>query len=293
MKRKHFLKNHGTLKILLSAIAVPIVIYLLIFFSLGGFGEVRGKGLFQQPPDSTILFAHRGIAAYYPENSTGSIDEARRAGFTAVEFDLRKSADGEFILFHDVDCKRMLGAEIAVRDIPAKELKRFPLLQNGENSSFYVPTLKEVLDRYHTDFIFYLDMKLSGFNDADQIAEIIQNYRIENSSVVASADLLFILYIEYRYPQINTALEGYNAGKEWTYKLIPKNLKPDYLSGFLSRVNEDHLVWLKKNGLLSRRIVYGVDSTNYLAAKAMGLRNLILDYDTTSVVFNDIGSGNP
>ncbi len=276
------------LKILLIAFAVLVVVFLVFVFSFGGFGRKAGISVFPAGADSTILFAHRGVVGKFPENSLESIGEAKRLGFRAVKFDLRKSAGGNFILFHDVDCRRMLGTDFEIQDVPTTDLKTFPFIYKGHPTPWFVPTLKEVLDRHHADFIFYFDMKLTEFADADQIAELIRKYRIEKSVIVASADYLFILYMELRYPEIITALEGLNSGKEWTYSIIPKNLKPDFLSGFLNRIDEKHIQWLKERNLLKRRIVYGVDSSNFLVAKKLGIRNMILDYDSVSPVFNDI-----
>jgi glycerophosphoryl diester phosphodiesterase len=276
------------LKPFLIILTVAVAIFLVIVFLFGGFGYKAGVAVFTDPADSLVLFAHRGVVGKFPENSLESIGEAKKLGFRAVELDLRKSAGGDFILFHDVDCKRMLGTNFEIQDVPTIDLKTFPFIRNGKATTWLVPTLKEVLDRHHTDFIFYFDMKLTGFKEADQIVEIIRKYGIEKKVIVASADALFAIYIEYKYPEISTALEGLNAGKEWSYTLIPKNLKPDFLSGFLNRIDEKHIQWLKERNLLKRRIVYGVDSSNYIAAKNMGIRNMILDYDSVSPVFNNI-----
>lgn len=276
------------LKPFLIILTVAVAIFLVIVFLFGGFGYKAGVAVFTDPADSLVLFAHRGVVGKFPENSLESIGEAKKLGFRAVELDLRKSAGGDFILFHDVDCKRMLGTNFEIQDVPTIDLKTFPFIRNGKATTWLVPTLKEVLDRHHTDFIFYFDMKLTGFKEADQIVEIIRKYGIEKKVIVASADALFAIYIEYKYPEISTALEGLNAGKEWSYTLIPKNLKPDFLSGFLNRIDEKHIQWLKERNLLKRRIVYGVDSSNYIDAKNMGIRNMILDYDSVSPVFNNI-----
>lgn len=278
-----------SLKALLIIFTVPVIIFLVIVFSFGGFGRKAGILVFPAGADSTILFAHRGVVGKFPENSLESIGEAKKLGFRAVELDLRKSAGGDFILFHDVDCKRMLGTNFEIQDVPTIDLKTFPFIRNGKATTWLVPTLKEVLDRHHTDFIFYFDMKLTGFKEADQIVEIIRKYNLEKSVIVASADYLFTLYMEFRYPEIITALEGLNSGKEWTYNIIPKNLKPDFLSGFLNKVDKSHMQWLEEKGLVSRRIVYGVDSSNFHAAEGLGLKNFILDYDSLNPVFNDAG----
>jgi len=276
------------LKILLIIVAILVIMFLVIAISFGRPGSKDGAIVFPDPADSTILFSHRGVVANFPENSLESIGEAKRLGFRAVEFDLRKSANGDFILFHDTDCSRMLGTDFEIQDVPTSDLKSFPFIFEGKPTIWLVPTLKEVLGRHHADFIFYFDMKLTGFKEADQIVEIIRKYGIEKRVIVASADYLFTLYLKYKYPEIMTALEGINSGKEWSYSIIPKSLKPDFLSGFLNNIDKDHVKWLKERKLLNRRIVYGVDSSNYIAAKNLGIRNMILDYDSASPVFNDI-----
>jgi glycerophosphoryl diester phosphodiesterase len=278
----------GILKALLIAITAFVVAYLAFGFSFGGFGSKPIKPLFSDPADSALLFAHRGVVENFPENSLESIGEAKRLGFRAVEFDLRKSADDDFILFHDPETDRMLGKGLNINKISTSELDDFPLIQNGKPGKYFIPTLEEVLDQHSADFIFYFDLKLSGFKEADQIVEIIRKYNIENRVIVASADALFVFYVEYKYPEIITALEGFNAGKEWIYPLIPKNLRPDFLSGFLNRIDENHVEWLRKNELLSRRIVYGIDSSNFISAKSMGIKHMIMDYDSISPAFNEL-----
>lgn len=276
------------IKALLIAITTIVAVYLAISFSFGGFGNKPANQLFPDPADSLLFFAHRGVVGDFPENSLESIGEAKRLGFRAVEFDLRKSADDDFILFHDTDAERMLGNGQNISEISNAELEDLPLMQNGRPGNFFVPSLGKVLDQYGSDFIFYFDMKRSGFKEAGQIVEIIRNYEIGDRVIVASADALFLFYIEMKYPEIITALEGFNAGKEWTYPLIPKNLRPDYLSGFFNRIDRNHLEWLRNDGLINRRIVYGIDSSNFISARTMGIRHMIIDYDSGSPAFNEL-----
>lgn len=228
---------------------------------------------------SPLVFAHRGVTTAFPENSLESVGDAVKQGFTAVEFDLRRTAGGDFILFHDADCYRMLGKQQNISEINTDELRSYPLLMNGKPTACFVPVLEEVLNRYGDSLLYYFDMKLNSYRDADHIVQIIRKYGLEKTAIVASADVLFIFYVEYRYANIITALEGFNAGKEWTYNLIPRRLKPDYLSGFIGKVDENHLHWLRRRGLLSRRIVYGVDSTNVDQARESGLLNIIYDHN--------------
>ncbi len=52
------------------------------------------------------IIAHRGAAAYAPENTMASFQKAKNLGASCVEFDVMLSADGEPFIFHDENLKR-------------------------------------------------------------------------------------------------------------------------------------------------------------------------------------------
>ena len=218
------------------------------------------------------------MAGEFPENSREAILRAKQLGFTCLEVDLRKTADGEFVLFHDGDGHRLLGIEAELAALSTADVKRHKLLANDTVTACEVLTIREMLNEFGHDFLFYFDLKLKSTRDAERLAQVIQQYGITKNSIVASASPAVIMCIELRHPEILTALEGLNAGKEWLYMLIPKNLKPDYLSGFASKVDKAHVDWLRRHDLLPNRIVYGVDSSNYQEVTLLGIRNMIIDY---------------
>jgi glycerophosphoryl diester phosphodiesterase len=271
MKRK-------TSWILLSLFLIMLIILGLIYSIGGGIG-------YKEPVRPDILkgranayFAHRGVPDHSPENSRGAILRARQLGYNCLEVDLRKTADGDFILFHDGDCMRLLGIEAELSSLGTAMVEEQELLFNDSASSFKVLTLAEMLDEFGHEFLFYFDLKLKTMRDAEDLAQVIDSFGITGNSIVASADPAVILYLEVRHPGIMTALEGFNPGKEWMYAIIPKKLKPDFLSGFASKVNRSHVDWLSRRNLLQSRIVYGVDSLNYDQVEAFGLQNVIIDH---------------
>ena len=52
-------------------------------------------------PDRAFVVGHRGAAGLAPENTLAALEEALRAGATAVEFDVQTAACGTPVLFHD------------------------------------------------------------------------------------------------------------------------------------------------------------------------------------------------
>jgi glycerophosphoryl diester phosphodiesterase len=51
--------------------------------------------------DRTLIIAHRGVALSAPENTIESFTGAIDAGADMIEFDVRRTRDGEMIAFHD------------------------------------------------------------------------------------------------------------------------------------------------------------------------------------------------
>jgi len=82
-------------------------------------------------------FAHRGLHFDgCPENSLAAFDAAIDAGL-GIELDVRLSAEGTPVVFHDADLLRGCGLEARVSQMPVRELCRLPL--HGTTDT--IPTL--------------------------------------------------------------------------------------------------------------------------------------------------------
>lgn len=98
------------------------------------------------PAVSTLLaagpFAHRGLWSPDgpPENSLAAFDAACAADF-GIELDVRLSADGEAVVFHDDTLARMTGAPERVRDLATVDLAARRLKRTAET----VSTLSQAL----------------------------------------------------------------------------------------------------------------------------------------------------
>src|SRR5215207_9924600 len=75
------------------------------------------------------IIAHRGASADAPENSLTAMKLAWEQGADAVELDLWLSKDGQLIVFHDADTKRIGKTN---RKIPDLTLEEAQALDVGE-----------------------------------------------------------------------------------------------------------------------------------------------------------------
>lgn len=109
-----------------------------------------------------FAYAHRGLWTKdgLPENSLGSFRAAAAAGL-GIEFDLRPSADGEAMVFHDAALERMTGAAGTFEALPAATLRGHRL--NGGDEP--VPSFEDLLSLWPQRLPMLAEMKIDGGTD--------------------------------------------------------------------------------------------------------------------------------
>ncbi|CCT65015.1 uncharacterized protein FFB20_13201 [Fusarium fujikuroi] len=116
------------------------------------------------PHRQCAIVAHRGLWNEAPENSLLSIRRAIEAGYNIVEIDVRRTADGEFVLLHDVTLERMTGVDKKPEELTLGELISLPLKNRdgGPNSPFTeekLPGLRDVFELTRDKIYIHLDIK--------------------------------------------------------------------------------------------------------------------------------------
>ncbi len=227
-----------------------------------------------------ILFAHRGLPKF-AENSWKSFKQSQSLGLNSIECDVQFTKDNKLIIFHDKNAERLLGIDQNIKDLIWTDIESKAIIHNNVITDQYVLSLDELL-RLSSDFEhLYLDFKTTNKTIADSLLVLMEKHQAYERVLLADANILFLAYIKYKTPQVKTVLEGFNKGKEWTYYLIPSSLKPDYFASFLSEVDDKHINFLNEYNLMDRKIVYGINKSNFQQAVDMGLRHMIIDFDSS------------
>jgi glycerophosphoryl diester phosphodiesterase len=100
--------------------------------------------------------AHRGLwsAAGPPENSLAAFEAACEAGY-GIELDVQLSSDGEAMVFHDADMKRLTGVAGKIADHTAEDLGRTRLIGSEET----IPTLADTLTLVGRRAMVHVELK--------------------------------------------------------------------------------------------------------------------------------------
>ncbi len=180
--------------------------------------------------------AHRGLHGEgIPENSLAAFRAAMEHGY-AIETDIRFSADGRLVVFHDDDLLRMTGDERAVSECTTSELKHLRLDGTDEQ----IPLLSELLKFVGGKVPLLIEIKnMDGVKAkavAEAAAKALEHYKGEFA--VQSFQPFYVKAFKKRRPDVpcgilGTAEKGAAKGfQAFVVKSLPFNftVKPDFLS---------------------------------------------------------------
>jgi glycerophosphoryl diester phosphodiesterase len=110
--------------------------------------------------EGALLFAHRGGAGEFEENSMAAFKQSYEHGLRGFETDVRLTKDGEFVILHDDDLSRIFDAQGAVEHKTAAELRRVKTKKSG------LPLLQldELLDYFADKPGVYLELEMKTSN---------------------------------------------------------------------------------------------------------------------------------
>jgi glycerophosphoryl diester phosphodiesterase len=103
-----------------------------------------------------LIVAHRGGSSQWHENTSAAIQDAIACRADMVEFDIRRTADGEFILHHD-EC---LGDRRLMEMDYEEANSRAAIL------GYRIPRLSEILDLAKGRILLDLELKEAGYEEA-------------------------------------------------------------------------------------------------------------------------------
>ncbi len=150
------------------------------------FAEVRRR----VPKFPVLISYHRGANRYAPENTVASLEKAAALGADYIEFDIRPTKDGKYMLLHDGTLDRTTGATGPIRNAPSGTVSE---LSAGTwfgrpFAAQRVPTLDEALTAIGKKSHAYLDAK--DITPEDLLAAMRKYDLVERSVVYQSARYL-------------------------------------------------------------------------------------------------------
>ena len=135
----------------------------------GTLGTVRAHETGPEVTERPTVVAHRGFADVYPENTVGAFefasegwtdDAADRRRADWIELDVRPTADGEIVVFHDEELGDLTDADGVIYDQPAETVLSAEVLESGQT----IPTLRESMEAIPPEIGVNIDVKNGSEN---------------------------------------------------------------------------------------------------------------------------------
>jgi len=136
-----------------------------------------------------LVIGHTGAKSMAPENSLKSFQKAIELKADFIEFDLRLSKDGEFVIIHDENTLNLTGYNGLVDEMTLRELKKLDI---GEGEK--IPTLTELIKITKGKIKLLTDIKIWGFTQ--DLVNIIRKNDLIESSIVSCFEIAELLKIK-------------------------------------------------------------------------------------------------
>jgi glycerophosphoryl diester phosphodiesterase len=246
-------------RLLAGVLGAAVVSALLGWFLLGRLRD----------PRPVAVIAHRGAAAFAPENTLSSVERAIEDGTDWVEIDVQETADGEVVLLHDSDFMKLAGSPLKIWQGSLAEVRKLDIGSwfspdfRGET----VATLEEVLLRAKGRAMVVIELKYYGHDERleERVADIVDRTGMQDQISVMSLERKMVesmggLRPGYRKGLLAATAVGNLAQLDVDFLAVSLNLAtPPFIRQAHAR-GRDVYVWTVNDELtMAQKILQGVD----------------------------------
>ena len=161
-------------------------------------------------PRAIGITAHRAGSARAPENTIAALRNAMSEGADVVEVDAQETADGEVVLLHDTDLRRVAGVARHIWEMRSDELLRldvgswFAPRFAGER----IPTLRAFAEASRGRVRLNVELKDNGHGEdlAARTVGVLRETGVADQAAVSSLDLGLLREIRRMAPEIKLGL---------------------------------------------------------------------------------------
>lgn len=169
---------------------------------------------FQSDAGRVLAIAHRGGAGLWPENTLYAFERAGASGVDVIETDVRATADGELVLFHDEGVERTTDGNGRVGSLTLAELKRLDAAYRWspdggrsfpfKGSGVTIPTLREVFEAL-PHMRFNIEPKQAAPSLAASLCRLIREHGMADKVLVASFSGAVLSEFRRECPEVATS----------------------------------------------------------------------------------------
>ncbi len=200
------------------------------------------QSILERLPRPAII-AHRGANAHAPENTLPAFELAVHHQADAIEMDVKLTADGEVVVFHDQTLDRIVGRPGKIADFSLAEIRKFDVGSHYDLAfhGVTIPTLNEVFAEIGPALIYNIDLTdYTSINESlpKKTVEIIEAYHLTEHVLLSSFNPIALIHARRANPDIPIALlsqPGMNGA--WARSRLGRLLKYQALHVAVTDIN--------------------------------------------------------
>lgn len=219
--------------------------------------------------DDTQIIAHRGASNVAPENTMAAIEEALRQGTDWVEIDVQESADGDIVVIHDRDLKRVSGSDLEVYSSTLEQLQTVDIGSwfAPRFSDQRIPTLAQVLRACQGRAKVLIELKYYRHQQQleERVAAVVEEAGMQQDIVIMSLSYAGISRMREVRPEWKTGLlssvsAGKLSGLDLDFYAINAGFASRHMVRSAHTLRRKVLVWtINDNVGMSQMMSRGVD----------------------------------
>lgn len=155
------------------------------------------------------IYAHRGASSHCVENTFAAFKKAKSLGADGIELDVQLSKDHVFVVFHDLDLKRMAGRRRNIAQCTFDELRTYKLGSRWTRCFFHnkMEALQTVIDWANEQNIaLNIELKQSLLQREDHLREFLKDLQLPAASHFSSFHMSLLQIVKEVQPQMETAI---------------------------------------------------------------------------------------
>ena len=189
------------------------------------------------------MIAHRGLSGLEKENTCAAFVAAgNRESYFGIETDVHRTADGQFVVFHDDNTARVGVDSLVIEDSSFETLRKLQLTDiDGKRgrSDLLIPTLEEyigICKKYEKHCVLELKNQFKAADVYKVVAAIDKLGYLEHVTFI-SFQLKNLVFLRRRYPEQPAqylldkwdegsldVLKKYNVGLDIRYTSLTKEI---------------------------------------------------------------------
>ena len=176
-----------------------------------------------------LIVAHRGGSGPAPSNTIDAFEHAIRLGADMIEFDVRRTADRELVVFHDEDIGGVLLSSLPLDGVV------LPDAPTGRR----VPRLADALDALKGRVRLDVELKESGDERRVLDALFERGFRVEDF-VITAFDVRVVESVKRARPEARAGLLVYEVTPQTAFEMFAES-RADFLGPDCQIIDEPML----------------------------------------------------